>query len=195
MARRKHITKRARRAQCKAIALLAVMVLTAGLCIGGTVAWLISTPEPVVNTFTYGDIDITLTETDTGLDGDGETTTNTYKMMPGQTITKDPVVTVRLEKSANFDDFMEYAIDGSWANLSGVDGVYYRHITAEEIKDRDMQIHVLTEDKVTVKDSVTKDMLNGLDRNADGSPAETTDYPTLTVTAYAVQYAGNDTAE
>lgn len=97
---------------------------------------------------------------------------------------------VKLEESSNFDTFMEYIVDGSWAALSGVDGVYYRHITAAEVAENDMEIHVLAGDKVTVKESVTKEMLNELDDNdgvGDG-------YPTLTVTAYAVQYAGNATA-
>ena len=47
--------------------LILSIAIIALLCtvIGGTVAWLSSTPDPIVNTFTYGDINITLTETDT----------------------------------------------------------------------------------------------------------------------------------
>lgn len=207
MASGRHITKRARRAQCKAITLLAVMVLTAGLCIGGTAAWLISVPEPVVNTFTYGDIEIQLTETDTGLDTDGKTTTNTYKMVPGQVIMKDPIITVirkseamwlfvKLEKSANFDEFMEYTIDDthSWTALDGVENVYYLSVSAEEIADTDLTIPVLKDNKVVVRDTVTKDMLNGLDQDADGNMLPDPVYPTLTITAYAVQQAGIDSA-
>lgn len=199
MASGKYAKKAARRINARALALLLTLVLVFGGVIGGTVAWLIATPDPVVNTFTYGDINIELDETDTGLDDDDKDTTNEYEMMPGQEITKDPVVTVKatseemwlfvkLEKSANFDTFMEYTVDGSWAALEGVDGVYYRHITAEEVADEDMEIHVIEGDTVTVKESVTKEMLNALD--ADGA----SNYPTLTVTAYAVQYAGNPTA-
>ena len=51
----------------KLIAAVQAIVLVVGGVVGGTVAWLIATPDPVVNTFTYGDIDITLTETDTKL--------------------------------------------------------------------------------------------------------------------------------
>lgn len=199
MARGKYAAKAVRRANPKALALILALVLTLGGVIGGTVAWLIATPDPVVNTFTYGDIDITLTETDTGLDNDGDSNTNEYEMMPGEAITKDPIITVeagseemwlfvKLDKSSNFDTFMEYTVDGSWAPLTGVDGVYYRHITAEEAANADMAIHVLANDTVTVKEEVTKEQLNALD--ADGA----SNYPTLTVTAYAVQYAGNATA-
>lgn len=120
-------------------------------------------------------------------------------MIPGEKITKDPVVTVlkgsedmylfvKLEKSANFDTFMEYTMAENWYPVDGVDGVCYRWITAAAVADENMEIHVIANDTVTVKESVTKEMLNALD---SGSSAT---YPTLTVTAYAVQEAGSDTA-
>lgn len=183
----------------KTVVLLLVLVLVIGEVIGGTVAWLIDTPDPVINTFTYGDINIDLEETDTGLDGDGVATTNQYKMLPGQEIEKDPVITVKakseemwlfvkLEKSSNFDDFMTYEINDGWTALSGVEGVYYREVTAAEVATADKEIAVIKNDVVMVKDSVTKAQLNALD---SVTPAI---YPTLKVTAYAVQHAGNNTA-
>lgn len=197
--------KAAKRISARAVALVLVCVLALSGVVGGTMAWLIDVPDPVVNTFTYGDISISLDETDTGLDGDGKDTTNEYEMIPGQTITKDPVVTVKagsedmwlfvkLEKSDNFDDFMTYEVDGSWAALENAEGVYYRHITAAEVAETDMKIHVLQNDTVTVKEEVTKEQLNALDKNADGTEAETKTYPTLKVTAYAVQSAGSAAA-
>ena len=188
------------RINMKLVALILALVLTLGGVIGGTVAWLIAAPAPVVNTFTYGDINIELDETDTGLDGDNDDNTNQYKMIPGEKITKDPVVTVlkgseamylfvKLEKSANFDTFMEYTMAENWYPLTDVDGVYYRWITAEAVADENMEIHVIANDTVTVKESVTKEMLNALD-----APGAAATYPTLTVTAYAVQEAGSDTA-
>lgn len=199
MARGKYAAKHAGRFNTKAIALILALVLTVGGVIGGTVAWLIATPDPVVNTFTYGDINIELDETDTQLDGDNNPNTNEYEMMPGQAITKDPVITVKsgseemwlfvkLEKSSNFDTFMEYTVADSWTALSGVDGVYYKHITAEEVATADKEIAVIKDNTVTVRESVTKDQLNALDSGSSEN------YPTLTVTAYAVQYAGNATA-
>ena len=199
MARGKYVAKHAGRVNMKPLALILALVLTIGGVIGGTVAWLIATPDPVVNTFTYGDINIELDETDTQLDGDNNPNTNEYEMMPGQSITKDPVITVKaeseemwlfvkLEKSSNFDTFMEYTVADGWTALSGVDGVYYQHITAADVATADKEITVIKDDTVTVKESVTKEQLNALD---SGSSAN---YPTLTVTAYAVQYAGNATA-
>ena len=165
--------------------------------IGGTLAWLVTETKPVVNTFTYGDINITLHETDTNKDGDNDPNTNTYPMIPGHTITKDPKVTfkansedawlfVKLEKSQNFDDFMTYEIADGWTELDTVDGVYYREVSKA---DTDAMFTVLKGDaenpdgKVTVKGEVTKEMLNALDNNNN--------YPTLTVTAYAVQRDSN----
>ena len=200
MAKGKYAAKHAGRVNLKPVALIMALVLLVGGVIGGTVAWLIATPDPVVNTFTYGDINIDLDETDTQLDGDNNPNTNEYEMMPGQSITKDPVVTVKaeseemwlfvkLEKSSNFDTFMEYTVADGWTALSGVDGVYYQHITAEDVATADKQIAVIKDDTVTVKESVTKEQLNALDSGSSEN------YPTLTVTAYAVQYAGNATAD
>lgn len=199
MAKGKYAAKHAGRVNMKPLALIMALVLLVGGVIGGTVAWLIATPDPVVNTFTYGDINIDLDETDTQLDGDNNPNTNEYEMMPGQAITKDPVITVKsgseemwlfvkLENSSNFDTFMEYTVADGWTALSGVDGVYYKHITAEEVATADKEIAVIKDNTVTVRESVTKEMLNALD---SGSSAT---YPTLTVTAYAVQEAGSDTA-
>ena len=80
----------------------------------------------VKNTFTVGDINIGLTET-----------TTDYKMVPGNTIAKDPTVTVKAESEAcwlfvkvteseNLDTFITYAIAEGWTKLQ--DGVYYREV-------------------------------------------------------------------
>ena len=87
MAKGKYAAKHAGRVNMKPLALIMALVLTLGGVIGGTVAWLIATPDPVVNTFTYGDINIDLDETDTKLDDDNDPNTNEYEMMPGQSIT------------------------------------------------------------------------------------------------------------
>ena len=168
---------------------LAALLVVGGV-IGGTIAWLTDTTDPVVNTFTIGDIDIELTETDTKNDSDSNANTNTYKMVPGSTIAKDPLVTVKkgneacylfikIEKSSNFDYFMTYTIADGWTALTGVDGVYYREVAATESSaESDLTYKVLANYQVTVKDTVTKAMANAL-------TADT--YPTLTVTAYAIQ--------
>jgi hypothetical protein len=159
--------------------------------IGTSVAWLTSKTEDLVNTFTYGDINIKLDETDTN-DGDENINTNEYKMLPGNEIIKDPKVTViansedsylfvKLTKSENFDNFMTFEIAEGWTILEGTTDVYYREVTKS---DKDQEFTVLKDNKVKVKEEVTKAMLNELDK--DGKK----DYPTLTITAYAVQRDG-----
>lgn len=159
--------------------------------IGTSVAWLTSKTEDLVNTFTYGDINIKLDETDTN-DGDENINTNEYKMLPGNEITKDPKVTViatsensylfvKLTKSENFDNFMTFEIAEGWTLLEGTTDVYYREVTKS---DKDQEFTILKDNKVKVKEEVTKAMLNELDK--DGKK----DYPTLTITAYAVQRDG-----
>ena len=187
----------------KVMASLLAAVLVAGTAIGGTVAWLVAKTDAVVNTFTYGDINITLEETPTDPDDDTPNT-NEYKMLPGSPITKDPKVSVlagneacwlfvKLEKSGGatvdgqaytFDDYLTYDVAEGWTQLMNgdeiVEGVYYREVGADT-DNTGVSYDVLKDNTVTVKDSVTKEMLNAL------NSGETATYPTLTVTAYAVQ--------
>lgn len=206
----------------KTIVLVLALILVFSSMIGTTYAWLAKQTDPVVNTFTYGDINIGLEETDTELDNDDDPTTNDYEMIPGNELVKDPKVIVKaeseeswlfvkLEKNGgniildgvtyDFDDFIEYtiitdnpateAIEG-WTQLTdadgkAVEGVFYREapatITEAGVVGKDTEYGVITGDKVKVKDTVSKEMLNAL----DDPDAEETTYPTLTITAYAVQ--------
>ena len=161
----------------KVLSIVAV-VLVLCCAIGGTLAWLTDRTNPVVNTFTVGDINIELTET----------TTN-YKMVPGNTITKDPKVTVKanseacwlfvkVEKSSNFDSFMTYEMANGWTQGDGTKipaNVFYREVDATTTAT---EFSVLKDNSVLVKNTVTKADLNALTQNT---------FPTLTFTAYAVQ--------
>lgn len=152
---------------------LALTLLVAGI-VGGTLAWLTDQTAEVKNTFTVGDINIDLTET-----------TTDYKMVPGNTIAKDPTVTVKanseacwlfvkVTESTDLKDFITYAIAEGWTALPGVDGVYYREVPASAA---DQTFSVLAGDAVTVKSDVTRTMLE----------TAKTDAPTLTFQAYAIQ--------
>lgn len=165
----------------KTLALFLALTLVLVGVIGGTVAWLTDTTDAVVNTFTDSDIDITLAETE-----------KDFKMVPGYTISKDPKVTVeegsekcylfvKLEESTNFDNFLTYEIADGWTALDGVANVYYRTV---DTADMGTAYSVLKGDQVTVKGTVTKEMMNGLTAEI---------YPTLTVTAYASQFNKNAT--
>lgn len=175
---------RRRGVNIRPIALMLALVLLVGAVVGGTIAWLTDKTDDVQNTFTTSDINITLTETKSD-----------FKMIPGYTIEKDPVVTVekgsedawifiKVEKSDNLDSFITYKVDpNNWTELET--GVYYTKY--ESRNDVDIAIKVLEEQKVTVKDTVTKEMMNDLEKQEAVQP-------TLTFTAYACQYwKDNDT--
>ena len=170
---------------------LLALVLVVGCAVGGTIAWLTATTEPVVNTFTYGKIKIELTET-TGTE---------YKIIPGVNISKDPKVTVKAgseacwlfvkvaEKGTFVADRVNYSIANGWTALDATNhpGVYYREVDAVTA---DTDFYVLAGDTtypngvVTVSENLTKAEVN--------SVAAT--QPTLTFTAYAVQKDGINTA-
>lgn len=167
----------------KKLTTVLAIVLVVALSVAGTYAYLTDKTAQVVNTFTVGNVDIKL----------AETTGNSYKMVPGTPIHKDPKVTVeadseacwlfvKVEKSANFDDFMTYDMANGWTKLE--EGVFYRQVAASAA---DQDFAVLTNDTVTVKPDVTKDMMDAIE---NGTAAN----PTLTFTAYACQTAGIDTA-
>ena len=158
------------------VAMLAVTLLI-GCAIGGTVAWLTAKTDPVINTFTYGDINITL----------AETTGSNYKIIPGVDIDKNPKVTVKkdseacwlfvkVEKAGTFvDGKVTYSIADGWTALTGQTDVYYREVSAATT---DTEYYLLEGNKVTVSDTLTKEDIQNITN------------PTLTFTAYAVQKDG-----
>ena len=160
----------------KAMFVILAVVLIVGISVGGTLAWLTAQSETVTNTFTTSDIKVELKET-TGTE---------YKMVPGNTITKNPQATVltgseecwlfvKLVKSTNFDSYLEYTMADGWALVTGETNVYARKVTTDKIGTA---FNVLKDNQVTVKGTVTKADMNAL---------TTATYPTLTVTAYASQ--------
>ncbi len=105
-----------------AIVMSAVLLVVGS--IAGTVAYLRSTAE-VVNTFTYGKVAITMDETLIGADGLAPATGNTqrvtgnrYKLMPGTTYVKDPVIHVGAESE---DMYLFLKVDNGVAGLAVTD--------------------------------------------------------------------------
>ena len=175
--------------------LVLALALIVGVAGGATFAWLTAKTDPVVNTFTYGDINITLEET-TGSD---------YKIIPGVDIEKDPLVTVLAKSEAcwlfvkvdeknwptlTYGDGettvrkVKYDIADGWAKGDGTNipaNVYYREVDA---KDAAQEFPVLKDNKITVSDTLTKIEIN----------EKLTGTPKLSITAYAIQKDGMDTA-
>ncbi len=183
----KHVANRRRSVSSRAFIALLALVLVIGCVAGGTVAWLVAKTEPVVNTFTYGNINIALAET-TGKD---------YKIIPGKDIPKDPKVTVeggseacwlfvKVDKVGTFvTDKVTYTIADGWMQGNGTEipsNVYYREVSAKDAKNG-VSYYVLAGNTtypngvINVSDTLSK---TDVDQIAAGEIS-------LTFTAYAVQ--------
>lgn len=164
------------------VAMLA-LVLVIGCAVGGTVAWLTAQTEPVVNTFTCGNINIDLTET--------KPEDRQAKIIPGVDIEKDPKVIVKanseacwlfvkVEEEGTFTNEVTYFIDEGWTkgddDTKIPENVYYRKVDAVT-SDKDFA--VLKDNKIYVSENLTKEEIKDIN-----------DHPTLTFTAYAVQKDG-----
>lgn len=182
----RHTIRRRRSVSGRAFVTLLALVLVFGCAVGGTFAWLTAKTDPVVNTFTYGDINIDL----------AETTGTGYKIVPGMNISKDPKVTAKAGSEAcwlfvkveeeNWPTFKEadnstakiaYEIASGWTALEGVSGVYYREVDAAAA---DTSFEVIKGNLITVSENLTKAEVNTV----------VTVQPKLTFTAYAVQKDG-----
>lgn len=198
----------------KALVAVLSMVLVMCLTVAGTLAWLVDETTPVVNTFSPSNIDLKLEENAT--EG-GTTKANTYKMIPGVEIAKDPKVTVtadidsyvfvKVEETANFDTYMTYAIANGWKLLANntvtdiaantdLDGTYvlFREVSATADEDQDSKndveaFYVLDGNQVMVPNTVTKGDMDKLYTN-DGTVKADAELPKLTFTAYAIQKQG-----
>ena len=179
------------RSKALLLTLCAVLLVTASVL--GTMAYLTS-QDHVVNTFTVGSVAITLDETDV----DNSTTSadrdqaNSYKLMPGHTYIKDPIVHVD-PTSENCYLFVKVAngitaIEGEttvaaqmnakgWVAVDGVPDVYvYTQNNALAV--------VAGDSDVTVFDNFT------ISGTVDNATLATYNNKTITVTAYAIQADG-----
>ena len=81
----------------KTLTVIIALVLVVVMSVAGTVAYLTS-QVTVTNAFTVGNVTITMDEAKVDVygvkDGDTRVTTNTYRLIPGHTYIKDPVVHV-----------------------------------------------------------------------------------------------------
>lgn len=178
--------RRRRSVSSRTFIVMLALVLVIGCAVGGTVAWLVSSTNAVVNTFTYGAINITLSET----------TGENDKIIPGKNISKDPKVTVKKDSEACWlfvevkeegtfvTNKVTYSIADGWTKGDGTKipaDVYYRAVDAVSA---DTEFAVLRDNKIYVSDELTKSDIQSI-----------TTQPKLTFTAYAVQKDGINTAD
>lgn len=185
----------------KIIAIALCAALAVGGVVAGSLAFLTDTSEQVVNTFTAGDVAITLEEyvydSETGSLTSETTQENEYKMIPGNTLPKDPFITidansedcyvfVKVEGLNDASTYLSYQMADGWVAVDEATypGVYYN----TEIGKANDVFHVLKDNQVTVNSAVTSaqmELLNG----------KTNDQlPQLKFTAYAVQKDNIDNA-
>lgn len=176
---------------------LSVVVCAILLVVGsiaGTVAYLTST-KTVTNTFTVGDVAITMTETDvdgstSGQAGTGRDIANEYKLIPGKTYTKDPVIYVdadsescylfvkitngmaAIETTVEADTVIGQMKAKGWVAFNAAAGIYYKTTAV----NAGAEVSVF--DTVTVSDTV------------DNATLTTYDGSELIVVAYAIQAEG-----
>lgn len=146
------------------------LVLVIATAVGTSLALLTDRTAPIENTFTVGKVDIELSESN-----------NTYKLIPGNDITKNPTVTVvdgsekcwlfvKVEVDTDLAKVIEYTLDG-WTAVPGVANVYYK-------QDATVGSYgVLTGNKVTVKLTATSAEIAAAKDNK------------MIITAYACQSA------
>lgn len=175
------------------LSLCAVLLVTASVL--GTVAYLTST-DKVVNTFTVGNVAITLDETDVDNSTPGDDDrdkANSYKLLPGHTYTKDPIIHV----AANSEDCYLFVKIVNEISAIEADTKVADQMTAKGwvAVDESNGIYVYTTDKVNpvvvskeadvpVFDTFT------IAGTVDNTTLAAYANKTITVTAYAIQADG-----
>ena len=180
------------RSKVLSLVLAGTLVVSAGMF--GTLAYL-TDEDTVTNTFTVGNVQITLDETDVddstpNADRDQK---NSYKLLPGKTYTKDPIVHVDSESE---DSYLFVKVENEiskieggitvaqqmdangWDLVSDTDGIY---VYAGEGTDPVVVkggANVTVFENFTIAGETTNDIL------------ATYNEQTITVTAYAIQADG-----
>ena len=191
----------------KAILLVACAALLVGVSVMGTLAYLQAETDPITNTMTVGKVVITLNEALVNIQGeklnkdgavaqDGDqladriTSGNSYKLVPGQTYTKDPIVHVDAA-SENCYLFVK-VVNGIAAIEKDGDTMIAKQMEAKGwswIGATDVYYHsdvAKAGDDVAVFDSFTI---------ADNKDLSAMEGKTITITAYAVQADGFSDAQ
>lgn len=183
----------------KILVSLAALALVAAISIGGTLAYL-TQQKTVTNTFTVGNVTITMDETDVddSTKDAARDTQNSYKLLPGKTYTKDPIihvdtnsescylfVTIKNEIAAieDIDNSVEKQMEAKgWAKVTGVNNLYVYIGTEENASDPKVVAagaDVTVFEQIVIKgEGVTNESLKAYDGK------------TIVVNAYAIQAEG-----
>lgn len=210
MSKGKHANRKDHAGAKRGLVLALSFVLVICATIGGTLAWLQAKTEKVTNTFTSAELfadpttQFTLWEhkaEDTDQDGaytlgEEEVTGNTYDILPGVDIPKDPTVdVVELEENAylyikvtglSMTTGLTATVDATnWTALTGYEGVY---VYTGSDADSTTQIIKATD---TAKKTFTATILTNNKIVVENSYSGIADDITLSFEAYMVQATGN----
>ena len=202
----------------KILTLACCAVLLVCISVGATVAYLTSTDE-VVNTFSVGNVQIKLDEAKANTDGtlvEGaeRVKANSYKLMPGHTYNKDPMVTVlkdsessyvkmtvTFSKAAELDAIFK---DAGGANMISIFNGYDSTNWISKGDTKDTQANTRTYEfwyKETVSAPTADVALDALfdsitvPGNITNAQLDTIKGMTITVNAYAIQADGFNSPE
>ena len=136
----------------------AILIIIAS--VGATMAYLVASSQPVINTFTVGYVQLSLTET----------TGDTYRLIPGTSQAKDPVLTVntgseacwlffKVEKSPEFDNYVTFSVADGWQPLEGYSDIYYRAVNKV---DTNTAFPLLEDNQVHIRPTLTEQLLSAL---------------------------------
>ena len=168
----------------KTLTIALSMVLVAAIAVTGTLAFLTASSTELVNKFTFGNTEVTIAEPDwtAALGGDAE---KPMKVVPGQTVAKDPTVTVKGSEevyvyayvnNALADYVTIGAIGANWTAVDGLAGLY-RYNTTVTPAAGGTELEPLFEE-VTISDKITQETLEENNPFTNGS---------ITVQAYVHQ--------
>jgi hypothetical protein len=192
---------------------ITAMVLLFAIVTGSTIAYMTSSTDPVVNTFTYGSVVIALDEgkvdTSTGKHIDAgatRTAANSYRLYPGSVYDKDPTIYVgnakgsidsedcylfvkvvnpikALEASGNTTIAKQMEALG-WVELDATNGIYYY----DGVKQGKNDTTKTVSNGETIKVFNTVTIANNANLNSISSGAQ------VKIKAYAIQAENFNTA-
>lgn len=171
----------------KTLTIALSMVLVAAIAVTGTLAFLTDESNILTNKFKFGNTEVTIAEPDWTAALGGE---EAMKVVPGETVDKDPTVTVKGSEevyvyayvnNALADYVTIGAIGSNWTAVNGPDGLagLYRYNTTVTPAADGTTLEPLFE-TVTISDEITQEELETSNPFTDG---------TITVQAYVHQAA------
>lgn len=178
----------------KALVLAACAIMLVCATIAGTLAYLTSKAE-VKNTFTVGNVSITMDETNVD-QKDGEPardTQNTYKLLPGQSYTKDPIIHVGSDSE---ECWLFVKVENNITAVEDSTDTIASQLATNGWSEIDLTNHIYAyQSKVQAGDDITVFNHFKVASTATNDALNAIDGKTINVTAYAIQAEGFASAQ